>query len=121
MNLITRDELLQLMNSSEDFKLVMTLKDWAFRSKRIPGSIRVSTPEHIFEQLNVDDQIIVYCSDVNCYASKLAYQLMVENGFTNVRRYAGGVLDWEEHGLPLEGEWVGEMSTSQSQGRIASI
>jgi hypothetical protein len=29
-------------------------------------------------------------------------------GFTNVRRYDGGIADWETAGLPLEGEWIKE-------------
>jgi rhodanese-related sulfurtransferase len=32
----------------------------------------------------------------------------VHHGYTHVRRYAGGILDWEEAAYPLEGELVGE-------------
>lgn len=32
--------------------------------------------------------------------------VLVEHGYTNVRRYVGGLVDWEEAGLPIEGEWV---------------
>ena len=31
---------------------------------------------------------------------------LVDRGFTNVRRYDGGISDWEAAGLPLEGEWI---------------
>jgi rhodanese-related sulfurtransferase len=27
-------------------------------------------------------------------------------GYKNVRRYAGGIVDWEEAGYPLEGDFV---------------
>jgi rhodanese-related sulfurtransferase len=29
-----------------------------------------------------------------------------EAGYQNVRRYSGGLSDWEEAGLPLEGDWA---------------
>jgi rhodanese-related sulfurtransferase len=31
---------------------------------------------------------------------------LVQRGYGNVRRYAGGLLDWEDAGLPLEGDSV---------------
>jgi rhodanese-related sulfurtransferase len=32
--------------------------------------------------------------------------MMVKSGYTHVRRYLGGIYDWEEAGYPLEGELV---------------
>jgi rhodanese-related sulfurtransferase len=49
---------------------------------------------------------VVYCSNPACSASILAYQGLVARGYRNVRRYAGGLLDWEDAGYPLEGEAV---------------
>jgi rhodanese-related sulfurtransferase len=62
--------------------------------------------------LGKDDEIVVYCSNVDCHASVALYHALVEGGYTNVRRYAGGLVDWEEAGLPLAGDWV---ETSQRQ------
>ena len=31
---------------------------------------------------------------------------LVRRGYRNVRRYSGGLLDWEDAGLPLEGEYA---------------
>ena len=55
-----------------------------------------------------DDEIVVYCSNDACSASVFAYEYLVRHGYTHVRRYAGGILDWEEAGYPLEGEMVAE-------------
>ena len=46
---------------------------------------------------------MVYCTNVNC-ASIMAYNLLVQHGYGDVRRYAGGLDDWEEAGYPLVGE-----------------
>jgi rhodanese-related sulfurtransferase len=53
--------------------------------------------------LGKNDEIVVYCTNPECLASVAAYRRLVDAGYTNVRRYAGGVVDWEDAGLPLEG------------------
>jgi rhodanese-related sulfurtransferase len=34
------------------------------------------------------------------------YRDLVRRGYSNVRRYSGGLLEWEDAGLPLEGEYA---------------
>ena len=103
MRLISREELKEKLDQGDDFKLVMTLGDWAFRARHIPGSINISRPEDADRLLNLDDEIVVYCSDVTCIASQAAYHILESKGFKNLRRYAGGLSDWEGAGFPLEG------------------
>lgn len=54
--------------------------------------------------LDQNEEIVVYCSNPACSASRFAYHFLVDHGYKNVRRYAGGLLDWEDAGYPLEGE-----------------
>jgi rhodanese-related sulfurtransferase len=103
---IDREELRRKLERHDDFKLVMSLSDWDFQRKRIPGSIHFETPEAMLGSLGKNDEIVVYCSNPPCRKSIVSYHLLEDHGFTNVRRYAGGVSDWEEAGLPLEGSWV---------------
>lgn len=100
---ISRDELKAKLDRGDDFRLVMTLHEFAFQAAHIPGSEHYPTIPEIYANLDPDEEIVVYCSDEACVASKLAYQHLVEHGFTNVRRYAGGLSDWHAAGLPLEG------------------
>lgn len=106
MKTISRAELKTKLDQHENFKLVFTLGDWHYRAKHIPGSIQVDNPEKAKELLDKEDDIVVYCSNVHCVASIMAFHLLEENGFKNTRRYAGGIQDWEEAGYPLEGELV---------------
>ena len=106
MELIERDELREKLERGDDFKLAMVLGDWAYRAKRIPGSLNVTTPEAALDMLEPEDEIVVYCSSESCAASRYAYQILTTHGYQHVRRYAGGIVDWEEAGLPLEGELV---------------
>jgi rhodanese-related sulfurtransferase len=103
---ISRDELKAKLDRQDDFKLIMALGEWAFRAKRIPGSIHYPSIEEALRTLDPGDEIIVYCSNASCVASVAAYRTLVDNGYTNVRRYAGGLLDWEDAGYSLEGEWI---------------
>jgi len=82
------------------------LSEFAFQSKRIPGSVNVSNLEQAKRLLNLRDEIVVYCSDPNCYASIVGYRKLSEAGFTKVRRFAGGLLEWEAAGYPLDGDDV---------------
>lgn len=103
---IDRDELKALLAANRDLKLVMTLNEWAFNAKRIPGSVHFATADDAFEALDQDDAIVVYCSDPACVASQYAYKGLVKAGYANVLRYAGGLSDWEAAGYPLEGDAV---------------
>lgn len=103
---IDRDELRAKLDRGDPFKLVMALGDFAFRAKRIPGSLHFHSSAETLAALGKDDDIVVYCSNVDCHSSVALYHALVEHGYRRVRRYAGGLIDWEEAGLPLEGDWV---------------
>jgi rhodanese-related sulfurtransferase len=104
---ITRDELRSKLESDEPPKLVMALNRWAFDAKHIPGSLHFDTPDELYAALDEDDEIVVYCSGVDCMASVALYWALVEHRYGNVRRYAGGLIDWEDAGLALEGNAAG--------------
>ena len=84
----------------------MALNRWAFEAKHIPGSIHFDTPAELYAAVRPDDEVVVYCSWVDCLASVALYRDLVRRGYRNVRRYSGGLLDWEEAGLPLEGKFA---------------
>ncbi len=108
VKVISREELKEKLDRGDDFKLVMTLSDWAFQAKHIPGSLHIDKPEKASSLLDPQDEIVVYCSNVVCTASQMAYHYLTSKGYQNVRRYAGGIEDWELAGYPLEGEMAGE-------------
>ena len=103
---IDRDELLAKLNRGDEFRLVMALNEWAFRAKHIPGSEHFNTPEELLSTLKPDDEIVVYCTSFDCHASLALYHALVDGGYTNVRRYSGGLTEWEAAGLQLEGDWA---------------
>jgi rhodanese-related sulfurtransferase len=103
---ISREELKEKLDRGDDFKLIQALNRWAFDAKHIPGSLHFDTPEELLAAVHPDDGVVVYCSNVDCLSSVAMYRDLVRRGYRNVRRYAGGLLDWEDAGLPLEGTFV---------------
>ena len=103
---ISRNELREKLERGEDLRLIMALNRWAFEAKHIPGSLHFDTPDELYAAVHPDDEVVVYCSNVDCLASVALYRDLVRRGYRDVRRYAGGLLDWEDAGLPLEGGFV---------------
>ena len=103
---IGRDELKAMLDRGDDVKLIMALNRWAFDAKHIPGSVHFDTPEQLYAAVTPDDEVIVYCSQVDCLSSVAMYRDLISRGYRHVRRYSGGLLDWEDAGFPLVGAMV---------------
>lgn len=112
MNEISRTELKERIDRWDDIKLVFTLGKWQYDTKHIPGSLNLPCSLDLYrssnalQQLDPDDEIVVYCSGELCYASIAVYHLLVQRGYKNVKRYAGGLVDWEGAGYPLDSSGV---------------
>jgi rhodanese-related sulfurtransferase len=102
MNSIRRDELRAKLDRGDEFKLVMTLSEFAYRAKHIPTSLHFETDTETLAALNPREEIVVHCADVHCSASIYAYHLLKHAGYGRMRRYAGGIADWEAAGYPFE-------------------
>jgi len=103
---IDRDELKAKLERGDRFKLIMALNRWAYDAKHIPGSLHFDTPDELYAAVRPEDEVVVYCSHRDCLSSVALYRDLVRRGYPNVRRYSGGLLDWEDAGLPLEGEFA---------------
>ena len=100
---LEREELKAKLDRGDDFKLVMAMHEWGFRVAHIPGSLHYNTVDEAKQDLDLDDEIVVYCTDPACVASQFAYRWLIEAGYTNVRRYSGGVSDWAAAGYVVLG------------------
>jgi len=103
---ITTEELVEKLGRDDQFKLVMTYHEWAFKSKHIPGSLNIHSEESATGLIKPSDEIVVYCVNKQCIASITAYHILENKGFSNLWRYAGGLEEWESAGLVLEGDAV---------------
>ena len=100
MQTISSAELKEKLDRGDDFKLVMTMNEQAFHKAHIPGSLW-ATIQNVTEVVHPNEEIVVYCSNLYCPASIAAYQLLVRAGYAHVRRFAGGLAEWEAAGYSL--------------------
>ncbi len=103
MELISRDELKEKLDRGDEFKLVMVLEDWHFRAMHIPGSLHIPAATITDDGLDLGDEIVVYCAHESCPSSVMAYHRLTAFGYKNVRRYAGGIFDWNRSGYVVQG------------------
>jgi rhodanese-related sulfurtransferase len=104
IRVISADDLKAKLDRGDEFRLVNALGDWEFNAKRIPGSEHFTKAEQAVEAIRPDEDVVVYCSNPACRASQKLYKDLVERGFENIRRFEGGLSEWEDKGYPLEGE-----------------
>jgi rhodanese-related sulfurtransferase len=80
---------------------VMAMDQRRFDTAHIEGSISFDTLMKELPNLDRDTEVIVYCTDEACAASKVRAAFLVESGFRAVYRFPGGLSTWLEAGLPL--------------------
>src|SRR5262249_35741064 len=117
MKLIDRHELREKLERGDEFRLVMTLSEVAYRAKHIPTSVYFETIGDALAVLDPAAETVVYCSAAHGAASTYAYRVLEREGYAGVRRYAGGIADWEEAGYPLEGGAHDRAAASPSRRR----
>lgn len=107
VKLITQHELVTKLVQQDDFVFVMAMDQGRFEQAHIEGSISFDRLLDDLPTLPSDRDIVVYCTDAACAASKLRASMLVNEGFANVARYAGGLAEWTASGLPIvEGQLV---------------
>jgi rhodanese-related sulfurtransferase len=105
-NEISTEELKEKIDSGADFHLVETLLPEEFEKWHLPGAENIhfkKMGEAAKERFSTEDEIVVYCHDEDCNASKLAVKKLESMGYANVLHYGGGKRAWREAGYPTEG------------------
>lgn len=98
---VTVDELHAKIERGDQFLLAMAMDRRRFERAHIPGSIDGDTLFATATGLSRDTEIIVYCTGPGCVASRIGAELLREAGFTNVRRFSGGLAAWAAAGLAI--------------------
>lgn len=104
---ITKEELKTLLDFGADIVVLDVLDKESYEKEHILGSINI--PVSSIERdapavFKPDDLIIVYGRDARCTMSAVAADKLTTIGLKNVLRYNGGIEEWREEGLPVEGK-----------------
>lgn len=101
---ISLSELYDKLERCDIFLLVMAMDEPRFEKAHIDGSLSWESLEANVDQIDRATEIVVYCTGPDCVASKLRAAHLLGMGFTNVKRFAGGLTEWAAAGLPIV-EW----------------
>lgn len=107
---IDRDQLKDWRIAGSPFVLVDTMPDTYFAIKHIAGAVNACVYEMAFldkmAELVPDKAatVVVYAASKKSRAGQDAAERLAAAGWSNVHLYKGGMADWEDKGLPLEGE-----------------
>jgi len=69
-------------------------------------------PQSIFEEniINLPKDCPLIIADASGLHSKTAVEKLLKNGFTSVTNLAGGIMDWERDGFPVEKDPSAQLS-----------
>lgn len=101
---IDKDELLKRMREKPGFVLVDTIGKYNGNKYRIKGAKTIPYPEVIDrrKELTAFDEIIIYCRNKDCRASKKVALGLKLLKVPNVIIYEGGLEEWLANDLPVE-------------------
>lgn len=103
---ITRNELVEMINSKKKFALVDVLAKDSYLREHIKGAISLplgDIEKGITKGLSKDDLIVTYCASFECPASTKAAEKLASLGYSNVFDYKGGLKEYKEANLEMEG------------------
>jgi rhodanese-related sulfurtransferase len=106
MKTISRNEIRELMQRSENVALVEALPENFYETGHLPGAIAIPAGHvAVLAPSMIPDKkktVVVYCSGRICQNSAHAAEEFQNLGYSDVRRYVEGKEDWKSAGLPLE-------------------
>jgi rhodanese-related sulfurtransferase len=101
---VTVEELKDLIDKGAPILIGDTRVDIAYNLGHIPGAVLAtgSQVKTYLDQIQPDQEIILYCACVDEYSSAGAALTLYDNGYLNVSVLLGGIDRWKDAGYSLE-------------------
>ena len=82
-------------------------KDSDYEAGRVPGAIHLElksiySPETLADEVDKDEEIVIYCNGHKCLRSGIAVEKAVKWGFSKVYYYRDGLPGWKAAGYAVE-------------------
>lgn len=101
---IDRKELEKKLAKDKEVKVIEVLEKEEYERNHLKDAINIplaSLGREVKERFDRDQELVVYCADIDCQASTKAAQKLDKLGFENVYDYEEGKKDWREAGNPM--------------------
>lgn len=104
LDCVEKDELLKRFEQKADFVLVDTIGAYNGNKHKIKGATTIPYTEVVDRrrELLKYKEIIVYCKEKSCVASKKVASALKMLNVPNVKVYEGGIVEWMANNLPVE-------------------
>ena len=102
---IAIEQLLEMMENKDKFKLVEVLSEDSYKDGHIPNAINLPVDKlekDASRKLKKTDTIIVYCASYHCPASTNAAKMLLKMGYSKTFDFKGSKKAWVDAGLELE-------------------
>ena len=106
LDCVSKEELLNKLESGQNIILVDTIGSYDGNKYRIKGATTIPYTE-VTDRRNEMlgyEEIIIYCKHKRCVASKKTAAALKMLNVPNVKVYEGGIDEWSAAGFPVEEE-----------------
>jgi len=106
LDCVTKETLLQKLTAGRNIILVDTIGAFNGNRYKIKGAVTIPYPE-VADRRNEllgYEEVIIYCKDRRCVASKKTAAVLKMLNVPNVKVYEGGIDEWTGYDLPVEEE-----------------
>ncbi len=102
---ITLKDLKKRIKTSYKLQVINVLSKDSYDDCHIKGSLNVPLKglKSAAKKWSKDQEIVVYCASYQCPASKEAFLILENLGFTNILAYEGGMKEWKQKGNQVVG------------------
>lgn len=104
LDCVEKEELLKRFEQKADFVLVDTIGTYNGNKYKIKGATTIPYTDVVDrrKELLKYKEIIVYCKEKSCVASKKVASALKMLNVPNVKVYEGGITEWMANNLPVE-------------------
>jgi len=92
-------------SAAQNLYVLNVLDPEQYRECHIPGSVNVPYDKvaEYAAALDRNAEVVCYCSNYQCTASAQVAKQLKDLGFEHVSTYEGGIAEWYQNGLPVDG------------------
>ena len=104
LDCVSKESLLKRFEEKKDFILIDTIGTYNGNKYKIKGAATIPYTEVVDRRREFMHygEIIVYCKEKSCVASKKVASALKMLNVPDVKVYEGGIVEWEENNLPVE-------------------
>jgi rhodanese-related sulfurtransferase len=111
-NLVSTADLKSWVDSGKQMVVIDTMPASTFADGHVKGAVNAELPKTQAEGVTAEQKaaflkllpadkstpVVVYCGFVACGRSDVGAVIAIQEGYTNVYRYAGGIVAWKDAG-----------------------